>query len=94
MYAPFRNGKKTNLSSRLGDGTKVVHEVSLGHTNTGIADRKNLVLFVRCDADVEILATVEHGRVGEGGIADLVKGIGRVGDEFPEEDLLVGVESV
>ena len=84
----------TYLSSRLGNGTKVVDEVSLGHTNTSITDAKDLVFFIGSDANVEILLAVEDGRVCEGLIADFVQGIGAVGDEFTQEDLLVAVEGI
>ena len=94
MYAPFRNGKKTNLSSRLGDGTKVVNHISLGHTNTGIADGEDLVLLVGDETDVEILARVEDRGICQRLVTDLVECIGGVGDDFTKEDLLVGVESV
>ena len=77
------------LCSGLGDGTKVVDEVSFGHTNTGIPDGEDLVLLVWGDADVKILLGVEDGGVGEGGVADLVEGIGAVGDDFTKEDLFV-----
>jgi hypothetical protein len=40
------------------------------------------------------LLRVELGRVRKSGIADLVEGIGSVGDKLAKEDLLVGVESV
>ena len=34
------------LSAGLGDGTKIVDHVSLGHANATVADRKDLVIFV------------------------------------------------
>lgn len=67
---------------------------SLGHTNTGIPDGQGLGLSVGDDVDTEVLARVELGRVGKRLIADLVKGIGGVGDEFTQENLLVGVDGV
>mgnify|MGYP006900019992 CR=1 FL=1 len=66
----------------------------LGHTDTGIADGQGLLLLVGDDVDAEVLARVELGRVREGLIADLVEGVGGVGDELSQEDLLVGVDSV
>lgn len=86
--------KQTYLGTRLGDCAKVVNKVGLGHTHTGITDGENLVLLVGSDADVEILARLEDGGVGEGRIADFVEGIGAVGDELTKEDLLVAVEGV
>ena len=67
---------------------------SLGHTNTGITDGQGLGLLVGNDVDTEILARVELGGVRQGLIADLVQSIGGVGDQFTEENLLVGVDSV
>ncbi len=85
---------ETYLRAGLGDGTEVVDEVGLGHADTGIDDGENLVLLVGDDADIEVLAGVKDRGVGEGCIADLVERVGRVRDEFSEEDLLVGVEGV
>lgn len=67
---------------------------SLGHTDTSIADGKSLGLLVGNDVDAQVLARVKLAGVGKSLIADLVKSIRRVGDEFSEEDLLVGVDSV
>lgn len=78
-----------DTSSRIVDKT-----YSLGHTNTGITESQGLVNRIGDDVDTEVLARVELGRIGERLITDLVQGIGRVGDEFSEEDLLVGVDSV
>jgi len=48
----------------------------------------------RDDVDVELRVGLQHRLVGEGLEADLVERIRGVGDELPEEDLLVGVERV
>lgn len=82
------------LGAGAGNGAKVVDEVSLGHTDTGILDGQSLVLLVGDDVDAEILASVQLAGVGQRLIADLVEGIGGVGDKFSEEDLLVGVDCV
>ena len=84
----------TNLSTGLGDRTEVVDHVRLGHTDTRINDSEDLVLLVGDDFDNEVLARVKDRGVGEGRVADLVEGIGGVGDDFTEEDLFVGVEGV
>ena len=82
------------LCPGLGNGTQVVDQICLGHTDTGIDDGENLVLLVGDDADDKVLAGVEDGGVGERCIANLVERVGRVRDQFTEEDLLVGVEGV
>ncbi len=84
----------TYLCARLRDGTKIFDEVSLGHTDAGIADRKNLVLLVRGDADVEVFAGIQDGRASERRIADFVERVGGVGDDFTKKDILVAVEGV
>lgn len=45
-------------------------------------------LLVGSDTDEEILLSVELSRIGKSGVADLVEGIGRVGDQFTKEDFL------
>ena len=52
----------TNLGTRLGNSTEVVDHISFGHTDTSIADVKDLVLLVWCDADVQFLLSVELRR--------------------------------
>ena len=63
------------LCAGLGDRTKIVDHVGLGHTNAGITDREGLRLLVRDEADVKILAAIKDRRVRERLIADLVKRI-------------------
>lgn len=82
------------LGTGLGDGTQVVDEVCFGHTDTGITDGEELILLVGRDADAELLAGVKSGRIGQGCITDFVEGVGAIGNQLPEEDLLVGVERV
>jgi hypothetical protein len=67
---------------------------SLGHTNTSVTDGKSLGLLVGNDVDPEILARVELAWVREGLVADLVKGVRSIGNQLPQEDLLVRVDCV
>lgn len=87
-------GLHEGFRTRFCDCSKVVDEVSLGHTDTSVADGEDLVGLVGSDADVELGLSLELGGVGEGGIANLVESIRTVGNEFSKEDLLVAVESV
>jgi hypothetical protein len=82
------------LCPGLGDGTKVVDHVSLGHADAAIAKGEDLIFFVWCHADEEILLGIEDGGISEGGVANFVNSIGTIGDEFTEENFLVGVESI
>jgi hypothetical protein len=67
---------------------------SLGHTNTSVTDGKSLGLLVGNDVDPEILARVKLAWVRQGLIANLVKSIRGIGNQLPQEDLLVGVDCV
>lgn len=82
----MEEGVDITFCAGLGDGTKVVDEVSLGHTNTSVAEPQELVLLVWGDADEELLLSVELRGVREGLVADLVEGIRGVGDQFSEEN--------
>ena len=82
------------LCTGFGDCTKVVDEISLGHTHTGIKKGQSTLFLVWGDSNVELFLRIELFWVGESGISDLVESIGRVGDQFSEENFLVGVESV
>ncbi len=51
-----------------------------------------MVLLVSLDLDTQVVVGVEDGLVCQGEQPDLVEGIGGVGNQLPEEDLLVSVE--
>jgi hypothetical protein len=89
-------GFHEGFGSRLGDGTQVVDKFLLGHTNTGILDGKGIVNLVWDDSDSEVWFEVESAsiRVSDRDVSDFVQGIRSVGDQFSEEDFLVGVEGV
>jgi len=88
-----RESLHESLGTRLGDGTEVVDKFLLGHTNTGIPDSEGVVGLVGDDSDTEVGFTFDTV-ASDGLVADLVESIRRVGDEFSEEDFLVGVEGV
>ena len=56
---------RTYLSTRLGNGAKVVDHVGLGHTDTRIADGQDLVLLVRDDANEKLLSAVKDRGVSQ-----------------------------
>lgn len=53
---------------------------SFGHADTSVADREGLVGLVGNDVDAEIFARVELAWVRERFIANLIQGIGGVGN--------------
>ncbi|KAF9477354.1 hypothetical protein BDN70DRAFT_112524 [Pholiota conissans] len=85
---------RTYFCARFGNCTKVVDHVCLGHTDTRVTDAENLVLLVGSDTDVEVFLGVELGRIGQRCITDLIEGVGTVGDQLPQENLLVRVEGI
>lgn len=68
----MRDASTTYFGTRLGDCTKVVDEISLGHTDTSITDGKNLVVLVRDDPDVQLPLGLEDRGVGQRRIANFV----------------------
>ena len=67
---------------------------SFRHANTCVPNCHGLSFLVWDDIDSEVFLRVELARVCEGFIANFVKSIGRVGDQFTQENLLVRVDSV
>lgn len=85
---------RTYLCTRLCDGSEVVDQICLGHTNTSVAESEGLVLLVGGDTNIELLVRVEDGGVGQRSVTDFIKGIGGVGDQLSQEDLFVRVERI
>jgi hypothetical protein len=44
---------------------KLVNQVGLGHADTSIADRKNFVLLVGSDTDIQLLVRVDNRGIGQ-----------------------------
>jgi hypothetical protein len=85
---------RTHLCTRLRDGSEVVDQICLGHTNTSVAESEGFVLLVGGDTNIELLARVEDGGVSQRSITDFIKGIRRVRDQLAQEDLFVRVERI
>ena len=85
---------KRYLGSGLGNGTKVIDHVSLGHTDTGVSDTEEFVFLVGTDTDVKLLLGVENGGFGQGRVTDFVESIRTVRNQLSQKDLLIGVEGV
>jgi len=88
------DGLNETLGTGLGDGTEVVDEFILSHTNTSISDGEGTSFLVGDELDVK-------GRFGFKGLgvlktmkANLVQSIGSIGDQLTKKDFFVGVESV
>jgi hypothetical protein len=70
------------LRPGLGNGTEVIDHISLGHADATIAEGEDLIFLVWGYANEELLFRLENGGISEGGVADLVKSIRTIGDEF------------
>jgi hypothetical protein len=88
------DGLHEGTGTGLGDGTEIVDEIRLLHTDTSIPDGESVGGFVRDDLDAELRLSFELLGLLDRSVADLVEGIGGVGDKLSEEDLLVTVERV
>ena len=78
----------------LGNGAQVLFHLFPGHTDAVIGDGQGPVLRVPGDGNGELIPVDAHLVIGEGGVGQLVDGIGGIGDDFPEEDLPVGIDGV
>ena len=87
-------GREVVGGSRFGHRPQVLHQLRLRHAHSRVSELDVLLLLVDIDPDLEILVVAEQGRVGEGREPDLVECVGGVGNDLPEEDLLLGVEGV
>ncbi len=76
----------------VGDGADVLHELGLGHADAIVGDGEGLLVLVGLDADFQ--RRVVAGVLVGGLDAQLVQRVRGVGDEFAQEDLVLGVQRV
>ena len=81
-------------ASAVGDHAQIVLQIALVHADAVVADGQGTVLLVDGQGDLEVLPLQAHLVVGQAEIAQLVDGIGGVGDDLAEEDLLMGIDGV
>ena len=77
-----------------GDGAQVGLQILPGHADAVVGHGEGALLLVGDDGDLQVGPADPHGVVGEGLVGQLVLGIAGVGDELPQEDLLVGIDGV
>jgi len=83
-----RQSLHEGLGTRAGDRAEVVHQIGLGHADTGVLDDEGLGLLVGDQADLKGLLGVELAGVRQRQVADLVDGIASVGDKLTKENFL------
>ena len=78
----------------LGDHAEVVLRLLHAHADAVILDGDGARILVGAHIDAEVGAVEAHLLVRQGQVAELVDGVGSVGDDLTQEDLLVGVYGV
>ena len=80
--------------TRFGDRAKMGDHLITAHADPVIRHRQGPGLLVECDANLEIAVPFEQIGVIQRFEAQLVARIGRIGDQFAQEDLAIGVQRV
>ena len=78
----------------VGDVSEVLLHLVGGHPDTVVGYGDRLGIPVDLDIDAEVVLSDLAVGFRQNLVVELVYGIGCVGDELPEEDLLVGVDGV
>mmetsp|Transcript_85951 Transcript_85951/g.240539 ORF Transcript_85951/g.240539 Transcript_85951/m.240539 type:complete len:294 (-) Transcript_85951:7-888(-) len=92
--AAGRHRLHESLRTRLGNGAKVVDELVFRHADARVLDGDRRVCLVWDDLDEKVRLSLDLLRIGDGLVPDLVQGVGCVGNQLAQEDLLVAVEGV
>ena len=82
------------LGAGGGDGAEILLKFLGGHTDAVVGDGDGLGGLVDGDVDAVVFPALGERLVGKRAVAGAVDGVGSVGDQFPQEDLFLGVERV
>lgn len=63
------------FSTRLGNSSQIIYEISFGHANACVHQRQGAFLGVGDDVNFQLFTTVQLGRVCQALIANLVQGL-------------------
>ena len=77
-----------------GDGAQVGLQVLLAHAHAVVGDGQRAQGLVRCNNDLQILPLHLNSLIGERPIGQLILRIAGIGDQLPQEDLLVGIDRI
>ncbi len=94
FLAALAEGFEEGLGAGVGDGAEVLGELGRAHAESGVLDDEGLGLVVGGEGDLELALGVVDILLGELEMAELFQGVGGVGNELADEDLLFGVERV
>ena len=81
-------------AAAAGDGAQVLLQLLLGHTDAVIGQGQGAVCLIQLQQDLVILFLGGDAVVGQALEIKLVDGVAGVGDQFAQEDLLVGVDGM
>ena len=85
-------GLHEGLGAGAGDGADVLLDLGLAHADAVVADGQGAGFLIGNQLDLPVAVAFQQGFVGVGLEADLVNGVGSVGDQLPQEDIAVGVQ--
>ena len=74
------------------DGAEIVDQLLAVHADAGVGDRERAGRLVGLDADREPSVAGQQLRLGDRLVAQLVAGVGGVGDQLAQEDLGLGID--
>ena len=80
------------LGAGAGDGAKPLRQVFAGHANAIVRKGERLGVGIDRDLDRERRAVLDQLRLGDQFVAELLAGVGRIGDELADENLPVGID--
>ena len=75
-----------------GDGSELAGDLLAGHADSVVPNRDRTDIGVKRYADLEITVTFIQPVVGQRLEPELVRRVGRIGDQLPKKDFLVAVE--
>jgi len=78
----------------MGDRAEVFDQLGLGHADPEVLDRQGFGLVVGRDVDLQLQLVVEDLLFGQLEMPELLQRVGGIGDQFADEDLLLGVKRV
>ena len=81
-------------AAAAGDGAQVLLQFFLGHADAVIGQGQGAVCLVQLQQDLVILFLGGDAVVGQALEIELVDGVAGVGNQFAQEDLLVGVDGM
>ena len=82
------------LRAGVGDGADVLLNFLRIHANAVVADGQGPGILVHDELDLPVRVVLENRRVLQRLESRAVNRVGRVGDELPQKNLLVGVKGV